>query len=68
MAATTAMHSTALAGQSLVRPVIEFARQLGSRKARVSIRETASKSAGNASIWYVDMILSFRLVGFDALI
>ncbi len=49
MAAATAMHSTALAGQSLLKPVNELARQVGSSDARVTMRKTAAKSSD--SIW-----------------
>ncbi len=49
MAAATAMHSTALAGQSLLKPVNELARKVGNVDARVTMRGTVSKSAD--SIW-----------------
>jgi hypothetical protein len=41
-----------LAGQSLLKPVNELARQVGSSEARVSMRKTVSKSSGSDSIWY----------------
>jgi hypothetical protein len=43
------MHSTALAGQSLLKPVNELARQVGANDARISMRKTAAKSSD--SIW-----------------
>jgi len=52
MAAATAMHSTALAGQSLLKPVNELARQVGTSDARITMRKTASKSSSSDSIWY----------------
>ena len=56
MAAATAMHSTALAGQSLLKPVNELARQVGTSESRISMRKTASKSSGSDSIWYVTFL------------
>jgi len=49
MAAATAMHSTALAGQSLLKPVNELVCQVGTSDARVTMRKTGAKT--NDSIW-----------------
>jgi hypothetical protein len=49
MAAATACASTALAGQSLLKPVNELSRKVGNVDARITMRRTASKSSG--SIW-----------------
>jgi hypothetical protein len=51
MAAATACASTALAGQSLLKPVNELSRKVGNVEARVTMRRTVSKSAGSDSIW-----------------
>lgn len=48
-AAATAMHSTALAGQTLLKPVNELARKVGNSEARTTMRRTVSKGAD--SIW-----------------
>lgn len=46
------MHSTALAGQGVLKPVNELSRKVGNVEARVTMRRTVSKSAGSDSIWY----------------
>ena len=48
MAAATAMHSTALAGQSLLKPVNELSRKVGAGEARVTMAKGSS-----SSIWWV---------------
>jgi hypothetical protein len=44
MAAATAMHSTALAGQSLLKPVNELFRKVGAGEARVTMAKGSSSS------------------------
>ena len=61
MAAATACASTALAGQSLLKQSNELARRVGTSEARVTMRKTASKSAGSDSIWW-DSLLWVRSI------
>jgi light-harvesting complex II chlorophyll a/b binding protein 2 len=53
MAAATACASTSLAGQSLLRPVNELARKVGTNEARVTMR----KSSSSTSFWYAATLL-----------
>jgi hypothetical protein len=43
--------STALAGQSLLKPVNELSRKVGNVEARVTMRRAVSKSSASDSIW-----------------
>ena len=56
MAAATACASTALAGQSLLKPVNELARQVGTSEARITMRRTQQKSSD--SIWYATLSIT----------
>jgi hypothetical protein len=49
MASATACGSTAFAGQTLLKPVSELSRKVGTNEARVTMRKAASSS----SIWFV---------------
>jgi hypothetical protein len=62
MAAATACASTALAGQSLLKPVNELSRKVGTSEARITMRK--SKSSSSDSIWYVPFHWHGHFSGF----
>lgn len=57
MAACTATHSTALAGQTALKSINELSRKVGNVQARVTMRKASSSD----SIWYCDSSLASHI-------